>query len=80
MLFFWGYREHIIWGGDDDVQLPLMAKVYPNNVMDETVAPTLFRKLKKNYHIKKVAFFLFPSSYSGWQMSPFHLDKCTIYR
>ena len=53
-LFFWGYRIHIIWGGDQDVQLPLVAKLHPNNVADETVAPSLFRKLKRTYHIKKV--------------------------
>jgi len=52
-LFFWGYRIHIIWGGDADVQLPLVTKLYPNNVSDEKVAPTLFNKLKRNYHIKK---------------------------
>jgi hypothetical protein len=52
-LFFWGYRIHVIWGGDQHIQLPLVAKLYPNNVSDETVAPSLFRKLKRNYHIKK---------------------------
>lgn len=52
-LFFWGYRIHIIWGGDQEVQLPLVAKLQPNNVADETVAPSLFRKLKRNYHLKK---------------------------
>jgi hypothetical protein len=53
MLFFWGYRIHIIWGGDENIQLPLVSKLYPNNVPDEKVAPTLFNKLKRTYHIKK---------------------------
>lgn len=51
--FFWGYRVHIIFGGNDQVQLPLIIKLHPNNVVDEKAAPTLFRKLKQLYHVSK---------------------------
>lgn len=53
VIFFWGYRIHIIFGGDEKDQLPLVFKLYPNNVKDNTAAENLFNKLKRYYHIYK---------------------------
>ncbi len=53
VIFFWGYRIHIIFGGDRENQLPLVFKLYPNNVKDNTAAENLFNKLKRYYHIYK---------------------------
>jgi hypothetical protein len=48
-LFFWGYRLHVIFGGTDDIQLPLITKLFTNRIMDEKAAPPLFRLFKKLY-------------------------------
>jgi len=53
VLFFWGYRIHIIFGGDGETQLPLVFKLYPNNVTDNIAAENLFSKLKRYYNIIK---------------------------
>jgi hypothetical protein len=53
VIFFWGYRIHIIFGGDGENQLPLVFKLYPNNVKDNIAAENLFNKLKRFYNIKK---------------------------
>lgn len=53
IIFFWGYRIHIIFGGDNEVQLPLAFKLYQNNVKDNIAAGNLFNKLKRYYKIKK---------------------------
>ncbi len=70
VFFFWGFRIHIIFGGDDELQLPLIAKLYPNNVMDETVAPRLFRKFKRLYQIKKKdkIIILADKRYDCWEV------------
>lgn len=52
-LFFWGYRMHILFGGNDVIQLPLTAKLFPNNVKDNIAAENIINKLKRFYHIKK---------------------------
>ena len=56
VVFFWGYRIHIIIDADRD--LPLICKVEPNNQTDSTVAPKLYEQLKILYELADFEYII----------------------
>lgn len=60
LMFFWGYRTHVIVTKEGIVLVELTLK---NNITDADVAMMLIKKLKKIYNFKKGVLFIADAAY-----------------
>lgn len=68
MLFYWGYRSHVIICKQG---IPLVELTLPNNHTDAKIAKRLIRKLKRVYHFKNGAIFIADKAYDERELYNF---------
>jgi hypothetical protein len=72
MLFFWGYRTHVIISKEG---ISLVEITLPNNITDAEVAFKLLKELKRRYKIKKGFLFLADKAYDVRDLYTCIVDK-----
>lgn len=72
MLFFWGYRTHVIISREG---IALVEITLPNNITDQEVAFKLLRELKRRYKLKKGFLFLGDKAYDVRELYTFIVEQ-----
>jgi hypothetical protein len=72
MLFFWGYRTHVIISKEG---ISLVEITLPNNITDQEVAFKLLKELKHRYKVKKGFLFLADKAYDVRDLYTFIVEK-----
>jgi transposase len=72
MLFFWGYRTHVIISKEG---ISLVEITLPNNITDQEVAFKLLKELKRRYKVKKGFLFLADKAYDVRDLYTFIVKK-----
>jgi len=72
MLFFWGYRTHVIISKEG---IALVEITLPNNITDQDVAFKLLKELKRRYTIKKGFLFLGDKAYDVRDLYTFIVEQ-----
>ena len=72
MLFFWGYRTHVIVSKEG---ICLVEKTLSNNITDAEVAVSLLKELKRRYKFKKGSAVLADKAYDVREFYTFIVEQ-----
>ena len=72
MIFFWGYRTHVIVSKQG---ICLLEKTLPNNITDAEVAQSLLKELKRRYKFKKGSAVIADKAYDVRELYNFIVEE-----